>query len=827
MLPSGKIRRVEFAPAGKPIDKRRGSVARTRWSGNTNLPDDESSSPTSSLDCTVTQTGQWVGTPAYLAPEVRAGAPATAASDQYAFAVALHEALYGARPDQAPASAAGVPKRLRAVVERALASNPGDRYPSMRELLAELGHDPRRTRMRWIAGASAAALVAAIGVVATGRIATPRPCGDSESLVAPLWDQASRARALEAFRKTGRPTADDTFARVDTALRRRLDGWVRAHRETCEATEVRHEQSGELLDRRMDCLGQARMKIGAFVELLGGVDARALDRAAVAANEVGDVADCGQAASLVPAVPLPRDPEARREVDRLRVELARLHGLRILGQYKDGLAAANDLVRRSRATAYEPVLAESLLLRSWFESNTDDKPAALKDLYDVVGLASDAKDDIDLARATNLIATVAAHGQGGFAAANVAYPIALGATARAGNRPELLWQLFHNRAGVLYKKGDLIGALAFYQLQYLLAPVAYGQDSWQMAVALQDLADAMSGLGGAGAAGDLYRRALAVAERVLGPDHDRIGTLLNNYALNLLNVRDADRAAVTLERALAIEELNHPSDSRQVAYPLANLALARLAQRRIPEARALIDRGLRIDQIRVGSDDASAALDLLISGDVARAEGRLGAAHELKQRGISLQQKAVGAGSAIEGNALRDDAAILLRLRRVKEAHETAARAVAVEAKAMGEHFPDLGLQLWVLADVLAEEGQWKDARARYQDAVGLLEVYGADSPWLVEPLVGLAAALVATGDAARAVTCAERAVALAGAHHLSDDLVGAAQFGLARARWALGADRPAAVELARVVDARLGALPFRAEIQPEIDRWLAGVARP
>jgi tetratricopeptide (TPR) repeat protein len=479
---------------------------------------------------------------------------------------------------------------------------------------------------------------------------------------------------------------------------------------------------------------------------------------------------------------------------------------------------------RARGTGYEPVLAETLLLRSWFESNADDKAGALRDLYEVVGLASAARDDVGLARATNLIASVAAAGKGGFAAADVAYPLALGATARAGNQPALLWQLFHNRANVLYDKGEMATALAFYQLQLLVAPVAYGPDSWQVAVALQDLGDAMTALGAAPQATDLYRRALVLAERVLGPNHDRIATLLDNYGLNLLNVRDADGAAALLERTVTIAKLHHPADSRQVVAPMANLALARLAQRRIPEARLLIDRALQVNLGRGDAADSSVALDLIISGEIARAEGHLDAAHERKQRGIALKAKAVGPGSASEGNALREDASILLLLGRAKDAREAVTRAIPILAKALGKENPDNGVPLAVLADVLAAEGDWKEALATYQSAVAFLEGYAMDSAWLVEPLVGMSAALVAIGDATRASTVAERALAIAAQHHLSADLAGAAELRLAQARWAAGAgpERRAAIELARSLRIRLAALPYQAEVLPEVDKWLA-----
>ncbi|HEU6444469.1 MAG TPA: serine/threonine-protein kinase [Gaiellaceae bacterium] len=103
----------------------------------------------------MTMTGTVLGTAGYLSPEQARGERATPASDRYALGVVAYELLTGTRPfasDSPTAEAAAhvhapipypsehgdVPPELDPVLRRALAKEPGERFPSAADFVASL-----------------------------------------------------------------------------------------------------------------------------------------------------------------------------------------------------------------------------------------------------------------------------------------------------------------------------------------------------------------------------------------------------------------------------------------------------------------------------------------------------------------------------------------------------------------------------------------------------------------------------------------------------------------------------------------------------------------
>lgn len=172
---------------------------------------------------TMTRPGVLLGTLPYMASEQLAGRRADARSDQYAFCVALWEALAGQRPfpgrspdlllrgiAAGPAPGGVTPRWLRAILVRGLAEDPRRRWPDMQALVAAIEGARRIERLWRVTLAIAAAAVAvAAGVWGYGVVVRAAAEARADARLAVLraqlveldgrGDHAGAAQLLRSF----------------------------------------------------------------------------------------------------------------------------------------------------------------------------------------------------------------------------------------------------------------------------------------------------------------------------------------------------------------------------------------------------------------------------------------------------------------------------------------------------------------------------------------------------------------------------------------------------------------------------------------------------
>ncbi|WP_018217833.1 serine/threonine-protein kinase [Salinispora vitiensis] len=139
----------------------------------------------SDLVAQLTAAGSVLGTASYISPEQATGAVATPASDVYALGVVAYQCLSGRRPfagdnpleialqhvrDTPRELPADIPPQVRAVVERAMAKDPADRWPSA----AALAGVARKLKAQLSQAARAAGQASPVSAV-PGRASAPAP----------------------------------------------------------------------------------------------------------------------------------------------------------------------------------------------------------------------------------------------------------------------------------------------------------------------------------------------------------------------------------------------------------------------------------------------------------------------------------------------------------------------------------------------------------------------------------------------------------------------------------------------------------------------------
>ena len=747
----------------------------------------------------LTRTGAMIGTPAYMAPEQVRGEEIDARCDQFAFAVALYEALFGVRPFAGagleeihaaavaervvpPPRRSGVPRRMRAAIVRGLRASPDNRFPTMDAMLAALA--PRSWRRAFIA-ASAGAILLSGGLAAAGiRTGTDDApvCDGGAALIAPVWDDAARGRIRSAFAATGLVLAKSSSASVVGELDEYAGQWIAAHREACAATRVRQEQTEDMLALRMACLDRRRAELAATVQVLERPDAAMVDNAFQIPSNLSSIADCADARALAAPLPLPRDARTREQIAATRAKLARADALVHAQRLDKARALVEQVVGEAAGIGWSPLVAEARF------------KAAQLDLLQL--RFDDAEKGFD--------AAVVAAEQAGHDDIRIEAYFGQTGIAKQRGRPDqaLRWAGYARAA--IERTGSRPGKLA--SLATTLGDIYAYQGDGKRAIAE-------------------YQRAIELDTRAFGARSSEVATATYRLAAFYHQLREHDRAIAGFEKAFALYTQVEVggADHPLALFTLKTMSSVRQEQDRGPEALALAERALAGFRRVYGDDHEATGAAHYALGLAQGAVGRIDDGLASQERAIAIWRRVLGPKSPYLAAFI---GGLAITLNQAERYEQSAARVVeAIDIYLAGGQ-PEASREIIqfrnMLATIFTRLKRYDDALAQVKLSLASAEkILAPDAQQLADTLTVYGFAHNRKGDARHALPLLERAfkVRQAGKAGASDSSW--TKLELARALWDAPGDRARARRLAEESLAEARSVEQKEGIEAA-EEWLA-----
>lgn len=258
------------------------------------------------------------------------------------------------------------------------------------------------------------------------------------------------------------------------------------------------------------------------------------------------------------------------------------------------------------------------------------------------------------------------------------------------------------------------------------------------------------------------QRVLAILERALGPEHERVAIALNNLA-ELQRQLGALREALALhQRSLALHEKLHGTGHLEVAVAANNLGLVHQALAQFPQALALYRRSLAIREAALPPDHLDIANSLNSLGEFYRQVGPQDEAVPLFERSLAIVEKQLGAEHPVAALIHGNLAGVLLQLGRLDQALARAQRSVEIREKLFAPAHPQLALGLNLLAEVYRALGDDERTLPLLQRTLAMTEAtLGPEHPEVAMALNNLGGFLEAQGQGQQALPLYERSVGI------------------------------------------------------------------
>ena len=336
---------------------------------------------------------------------------------------------------------------------------------------------------------------------------------------------------------------------------------------------------------------------------------------------------------------------------------------------------------------------------------------------------------------------------------------AAGHCERLGVAPEATCRLLNEVGLYLFNRAQLAGAERSMKRALAIAEKVYGPDHPKVSPYAANMGTILKAQGDLAGALKYARRALAIDGRVYGPDHPKAALRANNIGQILKAQGDLAGAMEYTRRAMAIDERVYGPDHPNVAIRANNIGAILQAQGDLAGALEYTRRALAIDEKIYGPSHPNMATRVNNIGQILKDQGDLAGALEYTRRALAIDEKVYGPEHPEVAIDCNNIGSILQLQGDLPGALEFTRRALAIDEEVYGPGHPKVAIRANNIGNILQDQGDLAGALEYTRRAMAIDEkVYGPDHPKVAIRAGNIGGILGEQGDLAGALEYARRA---------------------------------------------------------------------
>ncbi len=312
-------------------------------------------------------------------------------------------------------------------------------------------------------------------------------------------------------------------------------------------------------------------------------------------------------------------------------------------------------------------------------------------------------------------------------------------------------QTISSRAALLHDEGDAPGSIKLYRKALGIWKENPGEEFVPATIAMNDLALLYHEGGLNEKADSLYRKALKLQRKLLGDVHPEVATTLFNLAQVTQDLSKFKEAEEYYREVLSLDIKLLGPDHPTIAFDLT--ALARIRERRgnFRQADSLYRQALDIREKRLGNENLDVLYSLDNLGAFLTKRGKLKEAEAYLHQALETGARIFGDNHPQYVRSQYHLASVLKETGRLDSAEALFRRTLQKRRELLGDDHPYVAHSQLALADLLLEERRFDEAEKLMNDAMAILHKKYPTSQWQVATgEIHLAQLYLAMGDLQR-----------------------------------------------------------------------------